>query len=71
MFTVSADKQSKERILGEKMFSLRTETEPKPWPKNRGTDRTVGYRGLPLHPNRHTSKHHEKRVEDSDSQTGL
>jgi len=31
MFTVFTDKQKKERILGEN------------WPKDQGTDRTVGY----------------------------
>jgi len=48
MFTVLADKKNKAIILGEKEIVLfahktRRKTEPKPWPKNRGTDRTVGY----------------------------
>ena len=45
MFTIFADKQNEERILGEKnyfLFAQNTyrnwnETEPKPWPKNQGT----------------------------------
>ena len=41
-----ADKQNKENLGKEIvlfMHKSRTETELKPWPKNRGTDRTVGY----------------------------
>jgi len=47
MFTVFVDKQNKERILEEFFFlfthKIRTETEPKPWPKKRFTDSTVSY----------------------------
>ena len=44
---VSADVDNKGIFLEEKivlfMHKMCTETEPKPWRKNRGTDRTVGY----------------------------